>query len=633
MFILAALLCVGATLLAFGASVTYGFLMFDDPYLVVNNLTSHGPTLRHIVAAFTSYDPELYIPLTFVSYQLNYLFAGLDPVMYHITNFVLHGLNAFLFGCIVLLILRREKLALFFGLLYAVHPLNTEAAVWIAARKDTLSTLFLFSSIVTYLSSRETGSRKSRSWSIVLYALASLSKASVFTLPLLLPLLDLLRDRQAFSWKKSARAMVPFLAIALATAVIALTGKLRVIGSSTVLETVLMAGKSTVFYLEKILWPVNLTTLYPYQKTITMLSPDFAIPAAIILILLVAVIIALRVTIWPAVTGLLFIITLAPSYFNFHKGTEMFFAVDRYAYVAMAWILLLIAKGVTEAEKRGKWLPQGLAVLGVATIFTAVVLSREQAKTWRNDETVFSHALQFFPESVTARVSLSVWFRESGRMADERAILEEGLPYSRHTALLLGLGSVSLREGKPAEAEQFFKEAMTADPQNPEPYFYLASLDEDRGRTDEAIAGYYKAIALDTSYVSAYNNLGAILLDRRELPEAEKLLQAAVKWNPNFMEGRMNLFQTLELQRKTDEAFPHLEAAYELSPDNPDILLDYGYRLSTRKRTSEAIRVLTHLLEIDPTNHTAQRILQQLVPGWKPAEIQAPRASGNMAPL
>ncbi len=630
--ILAAVLCIAATFTAFGASVRYGFLMFDDPYLVVNNLTAHGPTPKHIIAAFTSYDPELYIPLTFVSYQINYLLSGLHPAMYHITNLVLHGLNAFLFGCIVLLMIRRERIALFFAVLYAVHPLNTESAVWIAARKDTLSTFFLFAAIVAYLRARETGEQRLSRKSVVLYILAALSKASVFTLPLVLPILDLLRDPQSFRWKESGKRMVPYFMIAGVTASVAFAGKTRVIGSSSLLETALMACKSTVFYLEKIFLPLKLTSIYPYQKAIVATSPDFIIPAVILAVLVAAAIILIRWTVWPTATGLLFLITLAPSYFNFHKGTEMFFAVDRYAYVAMIWILLLIAKGLSLVPASGKPLQKGLAAISGLLIACVIVLSYHQTEYWRNDETVFSHTLEYFPDSITARVSLSVWFRESGRLTDERRILEDGLQYKRHTALLLGIGSVDLREGKPDAAKKMFEEASAADPKNPEPYFYLASLSEQQGKVEEAVTLYAKAIELDPTYVAAMINLGAIELDRRNLPEAEKLLRSAVQWNPNSMEARMNLFQTLELQRKYDEAFPHLEAAYELDPENPDVLLDYGYRLSTRGRETKAKRVLRRLLTIDPSNHTALRLLKQLDPRWTP-DNAAPPPAGNLAPL
>ena len=621
--VIAATICIAAVFIVFGRSIGYGFLMFDDPYLVVNNLTAHGPTLVHLKAAFTSYDPELYIPLTLVSYQLNWLVSGLHPELYHVTNLILHGLNAFLFGLIVLLLIRRKGIALLFALIYAVHPQNTETAVWIAARKDTLSTLFLFGSIVQYLRYRDTNVTKHARLSIVLYVLAALSKASVFMLPVLLPFLDILRDGKIPERKAALRRSWPYFIVAILTAAVALYGKSRVVESSSMFATILMAAKSTVFYLQKLILPLNLTAIYPYTKPITATSPDFWVPALVLTGLGLASTAAIRKTRWPAVTLALFILTLAPSYFNFHKGVGIFFAVDRYVYVAMIWPLLLLAKATDEILHRRPALKRPATAIGILGLIAAGTLSTVQASYWRNDETVFSRALAAYPESVTARVSLSVWYRESGRINDEERVLREGLPYKRDTALLLGVGSVEARKGNVNEAEKLYREAMTADPENPEPHFYVGSLEEGKGNIQIAEAEYAKAIAMDESYVAAYNNLGAIYLDQNNFAEAEALFRKAITWNPNFLEGEMNLFQALEGLKRVDEAFPHLEKAYALDPENPDILLDYGYRLNTRGQKKKAVAILRHLMDIDPQNHAAERVLRSFDPTWKP-RVQRP---------
>jgi hypothetical protein len=139
-------IAIGALLFAacasFGGAVEYGFLNFDDSYLIYGNLAARAPTPAHIVQAFTTYDPELYIPVTLLSYQFNYLIAGLHGGFYHFTNIVLHGLTGFFVSYLVFLLLGRKRIALFCGALFVVHPINTEAAVWLSGRKDLLSSFF-----------------------------------------------------------------------------------------------------------------------------------------------------------------------------------------------------------------------------------------------------------------------------------------------------------------------------------------------------------------------------------------------------------------------------------------------------------------------------------------------------------
>ena len=54
------------------------FVEWDDGLLIVNNLMIQGLSWDHVKTAFTSYDPELYIPLTFLSYQIDYAIWGLN---------------------------------------------------------------------------------------------------------------------------------------------------------------------------------------------------------------------------------------------------------------------------------------------------------------------------------------------------------------------------------------------------------------------------------------------------------------------------------------------------------------------------------------------------------------------------
>lgn len=602
-------LMVVASLLTFGTAVSYGFLEFDDSYLIVNNLAIRGPTPEHIWTAFTTYDPELYIPVTLLSYQLNYLFAGLHAGFYHFTNIVLHGLNGFLVTALFYLILRRKAVAVFFGLLFVLHPLNTEAVVWASGRKDLLSTLFLLGTIITYLRHTETKFQRTFYISLVLYILAALSKSSVIVLPVLLPVLLALKNGKFRGLKSSVREMWPFGIVAVIAGLIALFGKTRAIGTLGLAQTVLLSIKSTVFYLQKILVPLHLSAIYPQGK-IAISSPDIFVPLIALILICSVCVIVYKKTSWPALTVALFILTIAPSFLNAHKGTQTYFAVDRYAYAGMIWILLLTAGFYCAVADR---IPKKLvASLAIFTLGICGYLSSQQTKYWQSDTAVLEHALSLYPESVSARTGLSSAYRQSGKTIQERAVLEEGLQYSEDTALLLGIGSLYAREENFAEAEKQYRTAMARDTTNPEPHFYLGSLYEQQEKIAEAEAEYKKAIAMDSSYIAAIINLGAIALDAGRYEESEKLYKEALSWNKNVFEAQYNLFMAQEYLKKNDEAFGHLALAYELNPITPEIGLSYAYRLHERGDTQKSINVLEHILDIDPNNRAAQRLLTEV---------------------
>ena len=165
-------LIIVLTLLVYGKSLGNAFVRWDDSMLIYENPIVREISWKSLKAAFTTYDPELYIPLTFLSYQIDYAIGGMHPFGFHLTNLVLHTLNAVLVFFLLQLLLSGNNpplplkgegrvrvagrgTAFLVALLWAIHPLNTEAVVWASARKDVLSTFFFLGSLCTYLKWRD----------------------------------------------------------------------------------------------------------------------------------------------------------------------------------------------------------------------------------------------------------------------------------------------------------------------------------------------------------------------------------------------------------------------------------------------------------------------------------------------
>ena len=157
--------------LAFGASLFHGFAPVDDSFLIVENLAIRAINWENIYHFFSTYDPELYIPLVFLSFQFNYLIGELAPFNYHLTNILIHIINALLVARILTQLTDKKKLSIFAGLIFAAHPLNAEAVVWLAGRKDLLAGLFFFASLTFYLDFIK-GNRKAYWLSITMFLLA-----------------------------------------------------------------------------------------------------------------------------------------------------------------------------------------------------------------------------------------------------------------------------------------------------------------------------------------------------------------------------------------------------------------------------------------------------------------------------
>ncbi|MBI4129511.1 hypothetical protein HY464_02355, partial [Candidatus Peregrinibacteria bacterium] len=149
-------------------------------------------------------------------------------------------------------------------------------------------------------------------------------------------------DRKVFMEK------VPFLTLSVVLGVVGLIGKESALSASTFGEKLLMAPKSAIFYLQKMLWPSGLSVLYPYTGAVTIRSADFAVPLLLFLLL-----IGLAIWLWfrwrRASIGLwFFLVTVTPTFLNFAKGGDMdrYFASDRYAYIPSIGVFLLAGYGL-----------------------------------------------------------------------------------------------------------------------------------------------------------------------------------------------------------------------------------------------------------------------------------------------
>lgn len=521
--------------LAFGRSIFQDFAAIDDGFLIINNPIVHGMDFERIKLAFTTFDPELYIPLTIISFQLNWLMGAGSTVPFHITNILLQGINGVLVGIIFSRWTKSQSLALAAAMLFAVHPLHTEAVVWAAGRKDLLCTaLFLLS----YLSFRQWNSRHSYLMlvgSLLLFVLALLSKVLAATLPVIL-LLDMMLLQKRKSAKSMAAMLLPFVAASAALLYVATFGKERILASSSLWDTIVMAQKSSAFYLWKLLVPVGLTVIYPFQGTISLAAPEFFLPA-----LLNIALIAIAIWQWrkrPLISfGILFyFVTLSPTFFNFHKGELLFFAVDRYAYIPSIGFLLAV---IVTATELCQWLQLSTVIpkvfLGIIVlIFTG--LSMYQTTIWDSPDSLFGHAIQLYPESVSARMAMASILLERNRAEEAFAILKEGLRYNDSPGLHLQAGLIYSATGQISDAREQFEKVLQLSPHLSPPMYYLGFLDETAGNDESAMNWYRKAIDNDSSHVPARTHLAALLMKRREYTEAKIQLTEAFEWNKMSLE-------------------------------------------------------------------------------------------------
>lgn len=167
--------------LCFANSLGNDFV-FDDIYLVVQNKYIRSPDLSIILST--------YRPLRDLSYALDLRIWGEGPFGFHLTNIIIHSANVLLVFTLIRRLSDDVVSATLAALIFAVHPMQTDAVTYISGRRDLLFSFFYllaFHTYITYYRSRKSVQAAAYfSLFLILWALSLMSKEMAASLPLVI---------------------------------------------------------------------------------------------------------------------------------------------------------------------------------------------------------------------------------------------------------------------------------------------------------------------------------------------------------------------------------------------------------------------------------------------------------------
>ncbi|XP_072257327.1 protein O-mannosyl-transferase TMTC3 [Pyxicephalus adspersus] len=182
------LLCV--VVACYWNSLYCGFV-FDDVSAILDNKDLHPSTpIKKLFQNDFWGTPmseershKSYRPLTVLTFRLNYLFSELNALSYHLLNLLLHAVVCLIFLKVCKLFMDNQT-SLIAALLFAVHPIHTEAVTGVVGRAELLSSIFLLAAFLSYTKSK--GPDNSIVWTpiaaaVFLVAVATLCKEQGIT--------------------------------------------------------------------------------------------------------------------------------------------------------------------------------------------------------------------------------------------------------------------------------------------------------------------------------------------------------------------------------------------------------------------------------------------------------------------
>ena len=344
------------TTFLFMKSINANFAFIDDHVMLrsENKRALKDFSIKNIVTTFKHSHEGLYHPIVTLSYSLEKTIFGFCPAIFHFDNVILHLINTVLVFLIFLQLSKSFWLSFIIMMFFAIHPTRCEVVCWISARKDLMYSIFYLLSIFSYIKTYE--KKKFLFWlylSIFFYLLSCLSKSMAITLPFAILLIDLYTNK--FNIKKA----IIFLFYIIITLIFALvTIHVHYEGDGYFFDffrhflNFINAHFNILFYLDKLILPINLYCMYPYFYNKFESLPPFYIlySPAILYILIFFIFLSLKKTKVIFYGFLFFIISIFPVSGILLIGD--FAVADRYTYIPYLGLFFIIAKFIMFLYKK-----------------------------------------------------------------------------------------------------------------------------------------------------------------------------------------------------------------------------------------------------------------------------------------
>ena len=584
-------------------AMLWGGFVWDDSILIDAKPVQEVSGLWQIWFSPSAIEDEgHYWPLVYTTFWLEHKLWGFDPTGYHIVNVLLHLGNTLL----VWHLMRRLLVpgAWVVAAVFAVHPLHVESVAWVIERKDVLSGLLYLASALVWMRFVEQPRRGWYVCSLALYAAGLLSKSIVVTLPVALLI---------WHWWQQGRVtsadllrLVPFGVVGLVITV----GDLSFYQSREVLslgysltERTLIATRALWFYVGKLLWPTNLTLVYPLWdiRVADPLAWGYLIAA-----------VALAVALWcfrhqvgrgPLAGALFFVVTLSPVLGFVDYGYMQFaFVADRFQYLAGLGIMAVVIGAITYGVRglSDSW-QKGVRVVAAVAIVVLGLLTWRQASIYRDDETLNRYIIALNPQARDAYLNLGDALYEQERYEEALAVTRIAVERRpEHFQAHFNLGATLDKLGRFEEAEIHLRRAIALSPQAQNAYLNLSKVLYEQGRYEEALEAARVAIDQDPDFVEAHFNLGAILNKLERFEEAEVHLRRAIALNPQAPKAHFSLGIALYKQERYEAALEATRVAIDQDPDFVEAHFNLGVVLDKLGRFEEAEIHLRRAIALNP---------------------------------
>jgi tetratricopeptide (TPR) repeat protein len=576
----------------------HGQFIWDDQLLVIKNPLVTGQLNLRTVWFQTDFS------LTTVALWLQWLVFGKNPMGYHAVNLFFHAAS-----CVLLWrVLARLKIpgALFAALIFAVHPVAAMSVAWISEMKNTLSLFFFLLSFLwflnfeTFVGTNENKPQIFYALSLAAFLFALLAKTSTVMLPVIM-LLVIWWQRKQITRRDWLR-LAPFFALAILLGVATMWFQDRVMRAGDPVQTENFfgrfagAGKAVWFYLGKVLFPVNLSMIYP-RWTIHSADALAYLPSLAWLGVLTAFWF-LRVRAWARAAFFafaIFTVALLPVLGFLSMNYLVISRVsDHFQYLPMIAIVALTAAALA------KFLPRNIfPAIAAALVLVFAALTFQRSEILADNESLWRDTLTKNPGSFTAQNDYGVVLASQNKLSEAMEHFKAAIELRpKNAPAHANLGRAYAIQRDYADAEKEFQIALSIKSNDAEIQQSYASVLAEQGKFDEAIQHLREAVRLEPSQQMRLQ-LGSLLHRVGNVREAVEQYRAVLSRDANSIEALNNLAWILATSRDDSvrngaDAVRLAERACELTQrKNPVMLGTLAAAYAEAGRFDDAVKTAT----------------------------------------
>jgi len=616
------------TCLLFYSNIYNNEFVFDDPDIIVNNKAVHDLTdLKAILTTNYWHDKAnagLYRPLIFLTYAIDYFLWGKNPAGYHIINIISHILVCLVFSAILRQFKIRPVAVFIAAVVFAVHPVHTEAVTGIVGRAEVIASLFFCFAWLFFIKGYENAGSKTRSLkisdkyllaSVICYFLSLCSKENSVVFPLIIIVTVLYLEPET-SLKKMGKLVIPLIPYCLVFLVYMVI-RWKVIGSIGPAGTEqYFYGMSSyhvfltmlrVFarYLRLLMFPTDLICVYRHwDLSTTIYDWRVLLSMGVVLIWLWSALLFFKEKkLWQFFNLSIFICLLPVS--NIIRIGDIM--AERFLYLPSAGYCAAFAivsvklfeicgeKPITANIKRFF-----LIYFFIVVIFFGFLTLKRNSQ-WRNGIVFWKTTIKDISYSYSAYYNLAYSYWEKGYKKKAAQVLRKSLrhkPDHAETRKFLAFIYNELEDYDQAIYQYLI--LLKTNPHIEDAYSNLALIYMKKKMYDKAVYYCNEGFANVDKKSVIYHALIRIYLNQNDIPKAIDAAQKLIGYDPKDIKGYIRLGDCYDRLKELDKSQYYYIKALSIDNKNLEVLDKTASLFFRRQNYDKALKYWDRAIKLYP---------------------------------